>query len=56
MTYEAEEPPENDQASTISLLMNQSMILLPKNKMQPRIADDRVGWFTTKNMITTLRL
>jgi hypothetical protein len=48
MTYEAEEPPENDQASTISLLMNQSMILLPKNKMQPRIADDRVGWFTTK--------
>lgn len=48
MTYEAEEPPENDQASTISLLMNQSMILLPKDKMQPRIADDRVGWFTTK--------
>ena len=48
MTYEAEEPPENDQAGTISLLMNQSMILLPKDKMQPRIADDRVGWFTTK--------
>ncbi|WP_031426626.1 zinc-dependent metalloprotease [Flavimarina sp. Hel_I_48] len=47
-TYEAEEPPENDQAGTISLLMNQSMILLPKDKMQPRIADDRVGWFTTK--------
>ena len=47
-TYEAEEPPESDQAGTISLLMNQSMILLPKDKMQPRIADDRVGWFTTK--------
>jgi len=46
MTYEAEEPPEQDQAGTISLLMNQSMILLPDNKMQPRLADERVGWFT----------
>ncbi|MEH6408307.1 MAG: zinc-dependent metalloprotease [Leeuwenhoekiella sp.] len=48
MTYESEEPPERDQAGTISLLMNQSMVLLPDDKMQPRIADNRVGWFTTK--------
>ena len=48
MTYEAEEPPERDQAGTISLLMNQSMVLLPEDKMQPRIADPRVGWFTVK--------
>ncbi len=48
MTYEAETPPERDQAGTISLLMNQSMILLPDDKMQPRIADDRVGWFSVK--------
>ena len=48
MTYEAEEPPENDQAGTITLLMNQSMILLPEDKMQPRLADDRVGWFSIK--------
>src|SRR5690554_2396175 len=47
MTYEAEEPPERDQTGTISLLMNQSMILLPEDKMQPRLADHRVGWFTT---------
>ena len=47
MTYEAEEPPENDQTGTISLLMNQSMVLLPEDKMQPRLADHRVGWFTT---------
>ena len=47
MTYEAEQPPERDQAGTISLLMNQSMILLPEDKMQPRLADHRVGWFTT---------
>ncbi|PKD15864.1 zinc-dependent metalloprotease [Salegentibacter salinarum] len=46
MTYEAEEPPTRDQAGTISMMMNQSMILLPDEKMQPRIADHRVGWFT----------
>lgn len=47
MTYEAEEPPERDQAGTITMLMNQSMILLPEEKMQSRLADHRVGWFTT---------
>ena len=46
MTYEAEEPPERDQAGTITMLLNQSMILLPEEKMQPRLADYRVGWFT----------
>ena len=46
MTYEAETPPERDQAGTISMLLNQSMILLPEEKMQPRLADYRVGWFT----------
>lgn len=50
MTYEAEEPPERDQAGTITLLMNQSMILLPDEKMQPRLADPRVGWFTIKKI------
>lgn len=47
MTYEAEAPPERGQTGTISLLMNQSMVLLPDDKMQPRLADHRVGWFTT---------
>jgi hypothetical protein len=46
MTYDAGNPPERDQAETISMLLNQSMILLPEDKMQPRLADDRVGWFT----------
>ena len=46
MTYEAEEPPTRGQAGTISMMMNQSMVLLPDDKMQPRIADSRVGWFT----------
>ncbi|WP_029037240.1 zinc-dependent metalloprotease [Salinimicrobium xinjiangense] len=48
MTYEAEEPPERDQAGTITMMMNQSMILLPEEKMQSRLADHRVGWFTTR--------
>ncbi|MGB8703681.1 MAG: zinc-dependent metalloprotease, partial [Gillisia sp.] len=48
MTYQAEEPPEREQAGTITLLMNQSMVLLPEDKMQPRIADPRIGWFTVK--------
>lgn len=50
MTYEAEEPPERGQAGTITLLMNQSMILLPDDLMQPRLADPRVGWFTVKKI------
>ncbi|HET8859676.1 zinc-dependent metalloprotease [Marivirga sp.] len=48
MTYDAGDPPGRDQAGTISMLLNQSMILLPEEKMQPRLADDRVGWFTLR--------
>jgi len=48
MTYEAEDPPERNQAGTISLLLNQSLILLPEEPMMPRLADYRVGWFTLK--------
>ncbi|MBR9913818.1 MAG: zinc-dependent metalloprotease [Algicola sp.] len=46
MTYNASQPPSARSAETISLQMNQSMILLPEEPMQPRFADDRVGWFT----------
>lgn len=45
-TFTAAEPPSNGLTQTISLLMNQSMILLPEEKMQPRLSDNRVGWFT----------
>ncbi|RNC86266.1 MAG: DUF5117 domain-containing protein [Winogradskyella sp.] len=45
-TYNASEPPVNTGDETISIQMNQSMILLPKDKMQPRYFDERVGWFT----------
>ncbi|WP_047546197.1 zinc-dependent metalloprotease [Psychroserpens sp. Hel_I_66] len=46
MTYNASNPPSAESAETISLQMNQSMILLPEEPMQPRFADERVGWFT----------
>lgn len=45
-TYNASSPPVNTGDETISIQMNQSMILLPKDKMQPRFFDERVGWFT----------
>lgn len=45
-TYNAAEPPSNSGAETISVQMNQSMILLPEEPMQPRYFDERVGWFT----------
>lgn len=46
MTYNASEPPSTRSAETISLQMNQSMILLPEEPMEPRLADERVGWFS----------
>tara|TARA_A100000171_G_scaffold53072_1_gene76159 strand:+ start:4067 stop:6550 length:2484 start_codon:yes stop_codon:yes gene_type:complete len=46
MTYEASEPPSNSSTESISLQMNQSMILLPEEPMQPRLFDPRVGFFT----------
>lgn len=45
-TYNAAEPPSNSGTETISVQMNQSMILLPEEPMQPRYFDERVGWFT----------
>ncbi|SHF97206.1 protein of unknown function [Flavobacterium micromati] len=45
-TYNASNPPVMKDAETISIQMNQSMILLPEIPMQPRLADPRVGWFT----------
>ena len=46
MTYPAGSPPSNFKTGTISLQMNQSMILLPEEPMLPRRYDPRVGWFT----------
>lgn len=45
MTYAAAEPPSNSATGLITLEMNSSMILLPKEPMMQRLADRRVGWF-----------
>lgn len=44
-TYAASEPPSNSSTGTISIEINNSMILLPENPMKRRYFDQRVGWF-----------
>ena len=46
LTYNANDPPNNASTRTLSVEMNQSMILLPADPMQPRLWDDRVGFFS----------
>jgi len=46
-TYAAGRPPSNSNTGAISLEINNSMILLPKEPMQRRMFDQRVGWFTS---------
>jgi hypothetical protein len=50
MSYEAMNAPSASGTNTISLLMNQSMALLPKEPMKPRHHDYRVGWFTVTQL------
>ena len=44
-TYNAGAPPSNASTGTISIELNNSMILLPKVPMKKRLFDERVGWF-----------
>ncbi len=46
LTYQAGNPPSDENTNTMSMMMNQSMVLLPKEPMRPRYEDYRVGWFT----------
>ena len=45
-TYNAGDPPSNSSTASISVKMSNSMILLPKEPMKRRYADERVGWFS----------
>mgnify|MGYP000686993823 CR=1 FL=1 len=49
-TYDAAAPPSNSNTNTITIRVNQSMILLPEDKMMPRIYDKRVGYFSIGNV------
>lgn len=44
-TYAAAKPPSNSSLGTISVEINNSMILLPDEPMKRRYFDRRVGWF-----------
>ncbi|TXE13261.1 zinc-dependent metalloprotease [Algoriphagus aquimarinus] len=50
MTYNASDPPSNSRSGTISMEMSQSMYLLPEKPMQARLYDQRVGWFTVRQI------
>jgi len=46
LTFEATSAPADANTGTISMEMHQSMVLLPEDPMVPRLADDRVGFFS----------
>ena len=50
LTFEATDPPSNASTGTISMQLYQSLILLSEEPMMPRIADDRVGYFTVSQI------
>lgn len=52
LTYDASEPPPGDNAGTgtISMQMFQSFVLLPEEPMTARLADERVGWLTVRQI------
>ena len=49
-TFDADAPPSNRSTNTITMRINQSMILLPEKPMMPRIYDKRVGYFSLGNV------
>ncbi|RXG32605.1 zinc-dependent metalloprotease [Leeuwenhoekiella marinoflava] len=44
-TYNAGNPPSNQSVGSITVEMSNSMVLLPKEPMERRYFDQRVGWF-----------
>lgn len=50
LTYRGDELPDNQLTETLSIEMNQSMILLPENPMIPRYHDERVGFFSLRQL------
>lgn len=50
LTYDAGAPPASAQTGTISMEMHQSLVLLPTQPMMPRVADERLGYFTVQRV------
>jgi hypothetical protein len=49
-TFDAAEPPSDRTGGTISLEMRQSIVLLPKDPMRPRYADERIGFMSVERV------
>jgi hypothetical protein len=49
-TFDAAAPPSNRSTNTITIRVNQSMIMLPEKPMMPRLFDKRVGYLTIGNV------
>jgi hypothetical protein len=50
LTYKGSELPDNQLTGALSIEMNQSMILLPDNPIVPRNFDERVGYFSIRQL------
>ncbi len=50
LTYDATEAPSNEASNTLSMEMHHSMLALPENPMEPRLCDERVGFFSTSRI------
>ncbi len=48
LTYTGTKLPDNQLTGTMSVELNQSFILLPETLMVPRLADNRVGYFSVQ--------
>ena len=50
LTYDATDAPSNGQSNTLSMEMHHSMLLLPDDPMEPRLCDERVEYFSTRQI------
>ena len=50
LTYDATEAPSNAASNTLSMEMHHSMLILPDDPMEPRLCDERVGFFSTSQI------
>ncbi|NBC07154.1 MAG: DUF5117 domain-containing protein [Bacteroidetes bacterium] len=50
LTYKGDELPDNQLTQTLSIEMNQSFIELPEEPWQPRYYDDRIGYFSLRQI------
>lgn len=48
LTYDAAQPPSQGSTNSITLEMNHSMVMLPRNPMVARECDNRVGYFSRR--------